>query len=335
MIAQLSWRLRAAAIAAAVTLALVVGGLAVSARGDDGQGGPAAPVGAPGQPFRAFSADSYWNQPLPPDAPVHPQSGAVLDFLAQHTERRGCVQLSGAGNDWGMPVYWARPGDPEYAVQPSGYPLPPEFGALRIPDGARPHAGHDLEMVVYDLDRGYVAFLHRAEYDPSSDQWSAGGGSVAYLASNGLAADVAGADDPQNTGSHRGLNGAVVAARHDEVQSGSVDHVLKIATVTAADQYLWPMSGTDGTGVGPGVPVQGMRLRIRPDVDLSRLGLHPEALVIARTLQEYGAIVGDSTSYRVELKLEDTVAEGRGQLWRLDQHSLCAVPIEAFEVVVP
>lgn len=285
-------------------------------------------------PFRAFSADSAWNRLLPTDAPVHPDSQRIVANIKANNVNNGCVLLSGTGtNQWGTPIYWAGAGDPTYAVQKTRYYLPPEFASLRIPRGAKPMAADDREMTVYDLERGYVAWLYEAVYDAANDRWAASGGSIAYLGSNGVLGSLAGSDEKRNTGSHRGLNGAVVAARYDEVKAGAIEHALRIGVRGASTGFLWPMSGSDGRSTDPYAPKQGSRLRIQPGIDLSSYRLAPDALVLARALQRYGAIVGDSTGSPVELKLEDTVQQGRGQLWNLPQNALCAVPIEAFEVL--
>jgi hypothetical protein len=288
----------------------------------------------PSAPLRAFSSGSPWNRLLPASAPVHPDSSRILANIKANNVNNGCVMLSGTGtNTWGTPVYWASSGDPSYTVRRTRYDLPPEFASLRIPRGAKPMAAADGEMTIFDRERGYVAWLSRAVYDATNDQWSAGGGSIAYLSSNGVVGSLPGSDERRNTGSHRGLNGAIVAARYDEVQAGGIDHALRIGVRGASTGFVWPMTGSDGKSTDPYAPKQGSRLRIKPSIDLSRYRLAPDALVLARALQRYGAVVGDSTGAPVELKLEDTVQQGRGQLWRLPQNALCAVPIEAFEVL--
>ncbi|MBW3567438.1 MAG: efflux RND transporter periplasmic adaptor subunit, partial [Proteobacteria bacterium] len=44
------------------------------------------------------------------------------------------------------------------------------------------------------------------------------------------------------------------------------------------------------------------------------------------TAERIAVVIGDSTGAPVELKLEDTVQQGRGQLWTLPQNALCAIP---------
>jgi hypothetical protein len=87
------------------------------------------------------------------------------------------------------------------------------------------------------------------------------------------------------------------------------------------------MVGSDGTVTDPalGAPPEGLRLRLKPSLDLQRLGLHPQALAIAKALQKYGVYLGDSGG-TTALKLEDTRAEGRGQLWTVTADDLCMLP---------
>ena len=95
------------------------------------------------------------------------------------------------------------------------------------------------------------------------------------------------------------------------------------------------MVGSDGVSTNPSAPPEGARLRIKPKIDLKKLDLSPAALVIARTLQRYGAVIGDQSGGNVNLKVENTVAEGLGQRWQgvLSANSLSAIPLGAYEVV--
>lgn len=283
-----------------------------------------------GKPYRAFSADSWWNTPLPANAPQAAAERAILHYLRTAPESgEGCLTLAGAGdNRWGQPIYWAKPTDTSYDVQGIAYGRPPELNHLRIPAGTRPAGNDDGTMTIFDLRKGYVTALTDADYDATNDEWSASGATVTYLDSNGLHALTGRSDESRNIGTHRGNNGATMAVRWDLVQAGAIRHVLKAASgPEVANRWVFPMVGSDGdyTGNDPAVPAQGLRLRIKASVDLSSLGLHPQALVIARALQRYGFYIGDSGGVTA-LKLEDTVAEGRGQLWDLAANDLCGLP---------
>jgi hypothetical protein len=289
-----------------------------------------APLDSRGRPYRPFRDRSWWNTPVPVNAPSDPAGAQVLNYLSTAPESgQGCLRLAGAQhNRWGQPAYWAQPGDPQYAVAGLPTGAPAEVRHLRIPKGARGADNSDGTMTVYDVARGYVVLLTDAHYDATTDVWSASGATVTYLDSNGLIATSGKSDDPRNVGTHRGNNGATSYVRYDMVQAGDVRNVLKIAAGPAlADRFVFPMVGSDGTVTDPalGAPPEGLRLRLKPSLDLQRLGLHPQALAIAKALQKYGVYLGDSGG-TTALKLEDTRAEGRGQLWTVTADDLCMLP---------
>lgn len=288
------------------------------------------PVDAQGRPLQAFEARSWWNSPVPPSAPHNVNETAILNYL--HTgpdSGEGCLRLAGAQhNPWGQPAYWARPGDPTYDVQGLPKGAPPELRDLRIPRNSVPADNSDGTMTVFDIRRGYVVLLTDASFDPATKQWSASGATVTYLNSDGLHELTGKADNPRNTGTHRGNNGATSFVRWDMVAAGAVQNVLKIASgPELADRAVFPMTGSDGDyrGTDPAIPPEGLRLRIKPSVDLDQLGLHPQALVIAKAIQQYGVYIGDSGG-ATALKLEDTRSEGRGKFWDVTAEDLCVMP---------
>lgn len=291
--------------------------------------GPHQVTRFPEEPVRAFAADSWWNTEVPDDAPLHPYDVEILDYLRTAKESgRGCLMLAGAGNKWGQPIYWALPDDPVYDVVGVRYSRPPELSTLRIPRGAQAADNSDGSMSVYDLEKGYVVALTDAAYDEDEDAWRAKGATVTYLESNGLHVATGRSDDPRNTGTHRGNNGATMAVAWNEVRAGEIPHVLKVASgPEVADRFVFPMTGSDGDyrGDDPAVPAQGLRVRIKPSLDLETLDLDPDALVIARALQDYGFYIGDSSG-TTSLKLEDTVSQRRGRLWDLPPDALCSLP---------
>jgi hypothetical protein len=313
----------------ALVALLVAGG----ARAGSGVGSAEPTAGSsPPRGLRAFTPDSWWNTPLPTRTPQDPHEAQILTYLRTGPDSGGgCLKLAGVGTSrWGTPIYWARQSDPEYDVQESRHKLPPELKALRIPSNARPAANNDGSMTIYDLDKGYVVALTDAVYHPRSDTWSASGGTVTYLDSNGLDARTGRSDEPRNRGTHRGNPGAVMAVSWDEMQQGEIRHVLKIASgPPAADRFIFPMVGSDGHYVGsnPGVPPEGLRLRLKPSLDLASLDLAADARVIATAIQRYGVYIGDSGG-RTALKVENTVAEGRGPLWNVERDALCGLPFD-------
>ncbi len=78
-----------------------------------------------------------------------------------------------------------------------------------------------------------------------------------------------------------------------EVDAGAVSHVITVTSpVSGRGEWVWPARGTDGVSDDPAAPPMGSWLRLRDDADLGGLG--PQATVIARALQTYGAVISDT-----------------------------------------
>lgn len=318
-------RRRRAAVIAVLVLALVLAVGATVRQRSSGQPGGSVPdhTSAP-----VAASGSWWTSPLPADAPSNPDAAAILDYLTDAPQSEGgYLHLSGAGaSPWGQPIYWSTPKDPVYDVRAARFRLPPELSSLRIPEGARPATTSDAAMVVVDMQRGYAVGLWRAQYDDAANTWSAGGAQVTYLASDGLDRRTGRSAEQNNFGSLRGNNPAVAAVRLDEVRRGSIPHVLKIAVgPESSTRYVFPMVGSDGDATEPAAPPAGLRLRIKPSVDLRSLGLDREALVIARAIQRYGVYIGDNSGV-TSLKLENTRVAGNGQGWKVSSSALQDLP---------
>jgi hypothetical protein len=287
-------------------------------------------------PYRAFKPSSYWNRPLPAAAPIDPNSAGMIAFL-KSDNTMNYLHLAGTTSNgmWGNPIYRSKSPDETYDIVNScGNKQPPEFGTMRIPAGAQPDPTTDAAMTVYDRSKGLVYAMWQTSYNASNDTWSACGGTVYYLASNGLDGSLAQSDQKSNDG-HRGVPPSSFAVRYDEISTGVINHVLKIAVNTTKCSHVFPMVGDEcGTSVAD-APPEGTRIRIKRSVDVTKLGLSPSAMVIARTLQTYGAVIGDQSGGPVTLKVENTVAEGKGFLWSgvLSASSLAAIPLDDFEVI--
>ena len=188
-------------------------------------------------------------------------------------------------------------------------------------------------MVVYNRRSGKVFQIYHASYTRRRPHWH-GCGSVYYLRSNGLAGDVAGSNQPRNRG-HLGIPPTITAIRLAEVRARAIRHVLWMHVNHVKCKYVWPLDGSQcGTGARY-APPEGARIRIKPSVDLRKLGLKPAALTVARALKRYGAIIGDQSGDSVVVKVENTLAEGRGRKWAgvLKVDSLRRIPLRDFQVI--
>lgn len=267
------------------------------------------------EPYRAFKDTSYWNTRLPANAPIDPKSRDFVRYM-QKNPVGDFVMFSGADRDgrWGTPIYWADPTDPVYDVRSDRYGVPPEFKSLRIPRGARPDDTPDAEMMIYDLDKGYVAAFWLARYDPLKDTWVVGGGDIWYLGSNGIEGILRQSDDRRNRG-HRGAAAPIFAIRWDEIQAGVINHVLKVAIPNPRSTHVFPMSNSDGKTNDPNAPPEGARFRLKRSINLDALNLTRAQYAVAKAAQDYGFVVTDRSGAPVAVGLENVVAERRGWLW--------------------
>ncbi|MGZ6928463.1 MAG: hypothetical protein ACXVJX_07715 [Acidimicrobiia bacterium] len=243
--------------------------------------GPACPM---------FPADSYWHARVD-RLPVDPASDT---YVANAGATSGVHADFGAGLYDGGPigipyttVVGTQPKVPvgfDYADEsdPGPYPIPPN---APIEGGAGSSGDRHVLVVDRDACRDYEVY---AAYPlRGGAAWSAGSGAVFDLGSNAMrpatwtSADAAGLPI---------LPGLV---RYDEVASGEIDHAIRITLRRTDRRYVWPARHQAGSADPTAAPM-GAWLRLKPDVDLSRLG--PQARVVARALQQHGAIVADNGS---------------------------------------
>ena len=288
--------------------------------------------------YRGFSPSSYWNTPLPRSATVAKDSKKMIRWLIKNNSSN-YIQLGGTTSTgaWGMPIYWGGRGDPRYNIHNNcSFSAPPEFDSVRIPLGAEPDSTSDSELTVYNKRRGRVFGLWKAQYDTEADSWSACGGTVYYLRSNGLHGSLRASDERRNRG-HRGFPPPTFAVRYDEIKAREIRHVLKIAVDETKCSHVFPAVGDECGTRAEYAPPEGTRIRIKPSVDLQDLRLSRAAVVIAKALQRYGAVIGDQSGGAVAMKVENTIAEGRGYKWDgvLRRDSLRAIPLRYFQVISP
>jgi len=292
-------------------------------------------VASAGSPAEA-SGGIYWLKKIAELAPTDPNSPSMMSYIRSHSSSNHIV-LSGTSQSgqWGTPVYLSGGADPTYAIKNSCQQhRPPEFGSVRIPVGAKPDPTSDASMVVIDVGRAKEYGLWHAKFDRYTKTWSSCGGTVYYLTSNELAGTLKESNEPRNYG-HRGLPPDIYAVTWTDIIGGRIAHMLRIAVDRTKCHHVFPMSGDECGTKDSSAPPEGAIIRIKQSVDVSKLGLSKFGLIIATALQTYGAVIGDQTAGPTELKVENTVAEGRGWLWNgvLSSTSLSKIPLSDYEIV--
>jgi hypothetical protein len=313
------------------------------ALGLEAQESSAAAVVAP-RPFTAYTANSYFKCRVN-GAPVdQARTAAFRAFMKAHPDQRRYPypRISGTGsNRWGTAFAMGTSADPVWKLTgrmnpackiltTQGFHAPLWLGAMLT-------GTSDSPFCVIDVASGYTVFAGNARVTGARtiDVSSAG---VTYHASNGLHAKNPYSDEPRNFSSRGRISDAMVI-RKDLIDYGvanrtDLGHVLHLflAETRTTDGFCHPMVGRENGKNGFGA--EGERIAIAPNVDVTRRGLSPEALVIARTLQNYGCYIGDNAGSDSRLKAEQENSVRPVWGGRLTMDSLAGLTWDDF-VVLP
>lgn len=248
--------------------------------------------------------------------------------MATFPEQRGVAYplIRGVGgNRWGTVYAEGRASDPVWRLTGN---VPKEVSALSLTGfhapasfGAQLTGTSDSPFVVMDRASGWSVWGAKARV---------AGNHLISVGTAGLFDDSSNGLDRRNPRSNSKLNfrsrGAIPDAmviRRDLMDyavkhGGDLGHVLHlffVETSTAAGAVS-PMTGFESSKAGFGA--EGMRIAIDPQVDLAKRGLSPQGLVIARTLQHYGAYIGDNSGGATALKAQQD--DAGGHIWGNSLH---------------
>ena len=163
------------------------------------------------------------------------------------------------------------------------YPIPP--GA---PIEGGPNADGDRHVLLVDKDRCRLYELFDAHPQNGGRSWRAGSGAIFNLRSNKprpagwTSADAA------------GLPILPGLARYGEVAKGSIDHAIRFTARRTRNAYVAPARHFASSDDDPALPPMGLRVRLKRTASLSRL--RPQARIVAKALQRYGALLADNGS---------------------------------------
>ena len=244
-----------------------------------------------------FSPASFWYQPIPADAPLHPKSSDFMyEFLRQKSAYYGTVNLN--TREYASPVYTVGADVKtvkvkEWDCQKKGYSsteLSAQWTAVPIPDHALPSKGTDAEMTIYQPSTDTVWEFWQAR--KINGEWQAcwGGRLQNASQSNGVFPGHYG-----TTATSLPFLGGQITA--EELSRGEINHAIGIALVEAEDKsiFSWPANRSDGLNPNnaPNRIPEGLRFRLDPSVDVDSLKMSKAGKVIARAAQKYGFVVWD------------------------------------------
>jgi len=255
------------------------------------------------EPRRLFSPASIWNRALAPEAPLDPDSAAIVAALArevaqEQSERRGpWINTS----SFGVPIVTVPAGQPTVPVALDHAPEPAlssAWSAVPLPASSRPTREGEGYLVVLQpsTDRMWEFWQLGRDGDGWHATW---GGAMRDVSSNpGVYGPEAwpGAQPWWGaTASSLALAGGVITL--DQLRSGQIDHALALAVPDVrAGVFAAPAQRTDGSSADPLALPEGAHLRLDPRLDLARLALPPVTRMIAEAAQRYGIVVRDYAS---------------------------------------
>jgi hypothetical protein len=249
---------------------------------------------------RAFSApDSVWNKALAPDAPIASYSDSYVSSLRQQVAQFGSWINT---DQYSVPVYTVAAGQPQVRVGLDGNDDPSlaaAFSSVPLPDDARPAAGTDGHLVVWQPSTQTEWEFWRLSKDDSGRWHASWGAKVGSVDTNpGWLPAPYGA-----TATSLPLPDGLMTIQ--EQANGVIPHALALAVPqTIAGVFLAPAQRDDGNTASWSAIPEGMRFRLPASLDIDALRLPRETALIAKAVQTYGMIVRD-TAGAVTLYGED------------------------------
>jgi len=236
----------------------------------------------------------------------------------------------GSNPNYGIPFEVVPADQKRVRVKLKAYPHESDPGPHPIPRRARIEGGRrsdgDRHVLVIERDSNdtdaacRLIELYRAFPPKKGRPWKADQASVFDLGRN-----LPQRPDGWTSADAAGLPILPGLVRYAEVESGFIDHAIRITFERTRRAYLAPASHFASDECGAALPPMGMRLRLREGYELG--GMSPEARTIAQALKTYGAIVADNGSNFYITGASDS-------RWDDDALSdLKDIPGNAFEVV--
>jgi hypothetical protein len=279
----------------ALVAAMVMGLLGLPSVLSDGSPPPAQTQSAPALD-RPFSPTSFWNSRLPTESVESAEANVLPDALAAQARAFGAWINT---TSYSSPVYVVPANQGGVRVQidhppsPNAEALQAEMAKVPIPAGAKPAAGSDARMIVWQPSTDTMWELWQV-------RWASIGFARGWHAGWGAKIDKVSTFDGVNpapfgaTASGLALAGGLITL--DDMRRGSIDHVLALGVPrTRLGVFVAPANRTDGKFSGPYAIPEGTRYRLDPSLDVDSLGLSPIATIIARAAQRYGMVVRDGS----------------------------------------
>lgn len=234
---------------------------------------------------RFYAASSPFNQKLSEAPEIDPNSDLMLRSFIEAGQNENLITI--AIGSWSTTLFYADSSTPKYDVKITADWSPyKKMLNVPIPSNAVPDPSDDGHLTIIDLSTNYEYDLWQAKKTNSG--WEASWLNRISLNSDGVF---------EKGTSARGSGFALPAGliRPEELDAGKIDHALFFTyPFTKANGPVPPATESDGQTKREDAIPEGARLQLDPNLDLDTLNLTPAEKIIAKALQEYGMILGDS-----------------------------------------
>jgi hypothetical protein len=265
---------------------------------------------------RFYSSSSFWNAPVPSSAPLDPASAAIVgsfdSLIAAELQDKSGPAIN--TTEWSVPLYTVPADQPLVRVHldaPNAPALQEALNAVPVPSAARPAAGTDARLVVWQPGTDKLWELWRAVR--KADGWHASWGGATQNVSS-----ASGVPDAQSwpgakpwwgsSGCSMGVVGGLITL--EDLRQGVINHALQIAIPNVrGGAYASPALRTDGESTDPLSLPEGAHLRLDPSLDLESLHLPRLTLMMARAAQRYGIFVINGAK-NVAFQAQDPIPTG-------------------------
>jgi hypothetical protein len=247
---------------------------------------PAPALPPPTSSCPVFPSNNAWHADVS-SLQVHPRSAAWITAMGGPTRRlHPDFGPSGSATPYGIPYLVVAGSHAKVPVtfdysdesDPGPYPLGPETPI---------ESGSDRHAIMIDRDDCTLYELYDAAYAPNGGS-TAGSGAIWNLNSNALRPAGWTSADAAGLPIFAGL------LRLDEVQSGLVDHAVRVTASQTDRSYLWPARHQAGASNNPNLPPMGARFRMKAGFDIA--GFRADTRVVLQAFKRYGMIVADNGS---------------------------------------
>ncbi|PKP81466.1 MAG: hypothetical protein CVT79_10275 [Alphaproteobacteria bacterium HGW-Alphaproteobacteria-18] len=257
--------------------------------------------------WRPFSADSPWNTKIPADAPLDPNSEILIEDFASHSAMAINMPVYSVATYYidasktpKKKVYPYFQGDFGRGFEPGTRIPAPAFAVPPLPEGSTQY------LAMIDTAAGRAWEMKQGAQNPETGTWGTSFGAEVDLKGTGVATPWMMSPDVHLSASPRPSGTPLIAGliRLDEIKAGRIDHALALAyPAPRTGSFVPPASmaleAPEGTSPNLyGLPM-GARIQLDPNYDIENTHLSPAGKVIARALQEYGAIIVDQTGSTV------------------------------------